>query len=272
MKGIKTMAEATVVVMPTTQGFWAGMKNRLSNWGRKIKGVAYRAGSYIKRAASWLWNTKATQWVVAKAGVVANKAWALARGPVGWVTAPIVAVIFAPKAVAVMLFLVLLATAAVGLTVWQIWRHVKKVSTPEQVEEIKEELTLMREAIAEDVRNHNGGKLVEDDLDPTETPLDRYNELDQRMTEAINAADSNLVSEYLGRLHLLLVRMGNDGKIKKDATVSVIYRDCRKQAETRSGLTNVQWNWSRMSNAVKSEDKRLKDTAALKARSNLTSV
>jgi hypothetical protein len=272
MKGTKTMAEAIVVEMPTTQGFWAGMKNRLASWGSKIKGFVYRTGSYIKRAASWLWNTKAAQWVVAKAGFVAGKVWHVAKGPVGWVTAPILAIIFAPKAVAVMLFLVLLATAAVGLTVWQIWRHIKKVSTPEQIEEIKDELTLLREGIVDEARyNANGGKLVEDELDPAETIETRYAVLDVRMSEAIETADGPLLSELLGRIHLLLARSGKGGKIKKDATVSVIYRDCRKNAEHK--FQNIQWNWSRMSNAVKSEDKRLKDTAELKAkRANLTSV
>jgi hypothetical protein len=266
---------ATATAMPNTQTFWARLGERLSNWGGKIKGFAFRVGSYITRAARWLYHTKAAQWVVTKASFVAGKVWHVAKGPVGWIAAPIAAIIFAPKAVAVMLFLVLVLIAVLAYLVYRLTREMKNAS-PEDFEEIKEGVADIGEAIRDgfadiQMESADGVIVVDDMIDPDETLDDRYDTLDKGLGMAIATADGDLMSEYTGRSYLVLVRRGADSKLKKDASVSAIHRACRKKAEGEH--PTVEWNWNRMYQAVRAEDKRLKDTAELKAKgSHLTSV
>jgi hypothetical protein len=262
------MAEATA--MPTTQGFWAGMGTRLSNWGSKIKGFAFRVGSYIKRAASWLWHTAPVKWVASKVTWLAGRFWFYAKGPVGWVTAPILAIIFAPKAVAVMLFLVLILIAILAYLVYRLTRELKENTTPEEFSEIKDELNDLKDSVRS-TWNDLTTEVPDEELDPNETLAERYKELDGQLGLAIGDEDENLVSELTGRLHLVLVRSGKGSKLKKDSTISVIHRDARKQAEANQ--PNFRWNFNRMYQAVRSEDRRVKDIAELKAKgSHLTSV
>lgn len=246
---------ATVTVLEPSETFWARVGQRLRSWGQKIKNVAVRFGNWIKRGAQWLWNTKAIQWVVDKTKLVATKTWSVLRGPVGWVLAPIAAIIFAPKAVAVMLLLVGLA---IGLLVFMTWRLTK----------------LVKERTGEEIVDILGGPLAVEYNSPVEedeTAESRFTFLDAQQRLASDAGDDGAFSELLGRLYLIRIRESQEkeSKLARNSSPSKIYRECKEQVQRRfPGET--QWDFGRMYNAIRNEDKRYKDREELKAKTTVS--
>lgn len=249
------MATATVgdTYVAVETNFWSRMAARLKGVGSKIKGLFFKATSYIKRAGLWAWNTTAIQWVVAKTRWLWSRLWYYAKGPVGWVTAGIAAIIFAPKAVAIMLVIALILLLVILFVIYRLYKAVQ--------EEEKSTWTGTTDP-------------VENAITAEETIDDRVNELDRRMVAARNAGQSGLISDLTGRLFLLQVRSGlggKDSKLKKTATVHDIHRECREHAAALPG--DIDWDWRRMYNAIRNEDARLNDIAKLKAKKpHLTSV
>ena len=247
------MATATVTDGPRVS-VWTRVTERLSSWGKKITNVAVKGWDYISRGAKWLYNSKAAQWVVAKSKILWSKAWHLAKGPVGWIAAPIAGIIFAPKAVAVMLFLVLLIVAFIAIVVWAMWRSVKDVSTPEQVDEMVDAMQEAKDEFVTQLREQgrmyrrDRMSVVDDVVDAEiidteiDTPLDADETLDAR-------------HGYLDGLHDKCDPMTATGRCSPtdrpdaspggsgpegasttpsstpNASVSDIYRDCKTQGE-----------------------------------------
>lgn len=265
---MSTVADAAYVPV------WKRVGQALGNWGKKVATPIKKVGRWIGSAATWVWNLSAVQWV-------ATKSWAVVRGPVGKGLAVIGgiigAVIFAPKAVAVLLLIVLAFVVLTAVFVYLIYRHVKKIDSPEgwerftdtvadvvsdRWEEAKEEV---RQEVSEDSSavEYNGTP------EPDETINARMAFLDQELTKASERKDDGAVSELTGRLYLLEVRWGKHQHLKANATVSAIHRECRKENEERFGtqMSDFTWDWQRMFQSIRSEDKRLKDISKMQEKS-----
>ena len=250
---------------------WTRVGSRLNNWGQKITTVAKKAGGYVVRAAKWVAGTKAVQWTVSKSKFILGRAWHYAKGPIGWVAAPIAAVIFAPKAVAVMLVLVMIALAVIGFIAWKSYKHLRTISTEEELREMVEEITA---AVAEG-RDANGTLLTyTEEPTATETVAERLVFLDAQNKDAAAASDANRFSETTARMWLLEVRSGKTGKstkLKKDDSVAEIYRECKRRSLKQNA--EFEWNLTLMYRATSDENKRLKAIEKLKAQqAKLTSV
>jgi len=250
----------------TTESLWTRVGQYLSTWGRKIKAGTTKVLGFIARGAKRLYNTKAAQWVVSKTKYVAGWAWHYAKGPVGWIAAPIAAVIFAPKAVAVMLVLVLLAVAGLGFIGYKAYQHLKTITTAEELREMQEEFV--------DAIREPSEPATEIGSAPTadETIGQRLSYLDKKLQDAQNRQDMRMFSELTGRMYLLAVRNGDGtGKLPKNAPARDIHRECRRDSE--KNYSEFSWNFGAMWRAIQAEDKRLKDIAVLKTeQKNLTSV
>jgi hypothetical protein len=261
----------TVVPVPRVS-IWTRMKLRMSSWGRALKTGAGRVGNWFTRGAKWLYNTKAVQWIVASSKSVGRWTVNMLKGPVGWVAAPVAAVIFAPKAVAVMLLLTMVTTGVLAFSVYKLYRHLREVS-PEEVREFIAEARDLVEPM-----EHSLSAEMDAPINPDETTDERHHYLDEQHLLATDQGDIGLMSELLGRMTLLEVRdqgLFHDGddnlKLKKDASPSVVHRACRRKAE--KDFPKVKFNWGRMYNGVRAEDARLREVARLKAeQANLTIV
>lgn len=240
-----------------TEGFWARVGRHLKNWGAAAVSAAKKVGGWIKSAArwlwskagsaaTWLWNTTPVQWVI-------GKTTALAATPVGKValgTAGAVgAVILAPK---VLIGAGLVVAGGLAYIAWRGHRAVKKYG--------QEKLDRYYERVDEAMDELNG---IEFDAPPTaaETIKDRMMFLDRQMTLVAKQSNKGAYSELIGRLWLCEVRANKHSKLKANASVSVIYRELRRDCESR--YPDFEWVWDRMYRAVKSEDKRLKDLERL---------
>lgn len=261
-------------IEPVHESIWTRVQRTLSNWGQKIKGAAIKAGNFITRAAKWLWNTRAVQWTVSKVELVASKAWHVLRGPVGWVTAPIAAIIFAPKAAAIMLFMIV---AAMGLVLYGLYRLGKAKRSDETNEEFAERVTNKIADVIGIERPLDLDEAETPPLDPEETLQTRKAYLDELYRQVDHTIDPSLYSSLVGRIHFLEVRGPIDTKLAPGAKPDQIYRDAKEMAKGMVAAKQVhrdfKWDWTRMRNAIFSEDKRLRETAKLKAeQANLTSV
>jgi hypothetical protein len=202
--------------------------------GEKIKSAAIWLRDRVVDAAKWARNAPATQWAVSKI----QWAWTIAKGPVIAAGVGLGTIAFVPKLIAI----VPLALIGVGgYLIWKAFSQEKATSAADSSE--------LNELV-------NAG----------ETMGDRFADLDQRLVAASDKKDAGLVSEITGRMYLLKVRAGEHEKLKKDATVSVIHRECRKENEDQaiSNITGFKWDWKRMYDAIQREDTRLKDLAKAK--------
>lgn len=228
-------AQSVVVRRP----FWKRLGDMLKSAGSKAVG-------FIKRAANWLWNTKAVRWAATKSSWLINRLWYLAKGPVGWVAVGIGALLIAPKAI----FIVFVAATLLLLfTLFAIHKLYQAME---------------REGVFDD----------NDPVEPItagETIADRLDELQLRLNAAMDAGKDSTISDLTGRMFLLKVRSGlapDASKLKADASTSDIHRNCKEHIAALPG--NVDWDIRRMYDAIRNEDKRLKEIA--KAKPTLASV
>lgn len=319
------MATATATV--ASGSVWTRLGAKFSTWGSAIahgiKKMAAKPVSLIASGAKWLWNTTAVSWTVAKVKWAAVGVGGLLKGPLGWIVGTIAALIFAPKAVAIMLVIVLLlGVVTVGLLIWLIramkkdpafrgvWSEVAEetvtkttvsdgdvkvdvtVNTPKEdivdavlveeaatkaahevIDEVLEEQGVAETSPAGSKTKPGYGDLVtvieNEVLDPDETLVDRYNHLDERFSQANGMGDSQLISELMGRMHLIEVRMQSTGratKLKQDASVNEANKEAKILALGMRQPADFEWDFNAMYWATKHEDKRLKDIALLKAK------
>jgi len=267
----------TTVAIEVRPSLWDRVSLRLRNWGTKLVAGAKQAGNWfiraakwagaqIKRGAQWLFGTRAVQWTVDKAQFVGLWAWNLARGPVGFIALPILGLILAPKALAIMIFVTLLGIGILTFLVYQVYREVKKAAP----EEIREMVAAVTEEF--NAEHGNGTQLsFTEEPAPDETPLTRYAYLDQQNQEAAATKDINRFSESTARMRLLEVRAGRaQGKSKKNSSGSDIYRELRQISEKEN--PDFAWNWTLMYRAVLDENKRLKTIGQQKGSPTLTTV
>lgn len=241
------------VTIEATPSLWDRVRLRLNSWGQKIKAVVQKVGGFFARTAQWLWNSTPVQWIVDKGKFLAGKVWQYARGPVGWVAAPVAAILFAPKAVVVMLLGVGVIVGLTAMMVWPIYKEWRKLP-PEERDQIFANLSA----------ESSGGIVMTDELSVDETIASRYAYLDDQHQQAMAEQDHGLFSELTGRMFLLEVRDGaTTSKVTPKASVSDVYRACKARSKEIS--PNFEWDWNRMINAIRNEDKRLKEVARLKA-------
>ena len=214
--------------------FWTRVGNLLKNVGEKIKSAAIWVRDRVMDAAKWARNAPATQWAVSKI----QWAWTIAKGPVIAAGVGLGTIAFVPKLLAIV------PLALIGVGGYLIWKA----------------LQTQRPGVSATDSELN--ELV----NTGETVGDRYADLDQRLVAASDKRDAGLISEITGRMYLIKVRAGEHEKLKKDATVSVIHRECRKDHEDQaiSNVTGFKWDWKRMYAAIQREDTRLKDLAKAK--------
>jgi hypothetical protein len=282
---------------------WNKMGRLLKNWGGKIWSVAKKAGSWIwsvakkagswiARGAKWIAGTPAAKFVASKAKWLAGKSWFglkwfggkivnLLAGPVGWVLAPLLAVIFAPKAIAVMLLIVIVGLLLLTLGMFFVWREVKDVSSPEDLTErfdnMSEKVVRRLEVVTDAKQNVRVNDLHYSEIvdEPTagETMKFRHGYLTERIQDMVPEQDPERFSELTMRIHLLEVRNGMpnpDGSKRKleaardKTTWSEIYRDCVRKAEQEK--PTFPWKKSWMDAAARNEDKRLNEIARLRKR------
>jgi hypothetical protein len=263
-----TIDRPTTVQPVPRESTLARVRYHLSTWGQKIKAAAKKVGGWFKRTAKALWNSKAVQWVVAKANVAKDWLWGVAKGPVGWVAAPVAAIVFAPKFVAIAAVVGLIGIAWIGHMLWKNLKRDHPEALKSSVEQTKDDVTEIKDRLT-------GGPVLEADkipLDPDETLDERYAYLDKQLGWAKDNEDPGLFTEMTGRRFFIEVRLGKSTtKLKPAASAGQIYNECRKIFEKE--MPDFEWAWARCSNAIKNEDKRLKEVARLKAeRGKLTSV
>jgi hypothetical protein len=282
---------------------WNKMGRLLKNWGGKIWSVAKKAGSWIwsvakkagswiARGAKWIAGTPAAKFVASKAKWLAGKSWFglkwfggkivnLLAGPVGWVLAPLLAVIFAPKAVAVMLLIVIVGLLLLTVGMFFVWREVKDVSSPEDLTErfdnMSEKVVRRLEVVTDSKQNVRVTDLKFSEIvDPPtadETMKFRHAYLSEAIERTAKEQNVEKFSELTMRIHLLEVRSGMpnpDGSKRKleaardKTTWSEIYRDCVRKVERED--PTFPWNKSWMDAAARNEDKRLNEIARLRKR------
>jgi len=118
---------SAVAAVPAGPSIRTRLGEVLKNWGKKVPVIAKKAGNWFKagfkkgfgiakKVGKWALEAKITQWVLAKAKPVWNKAWPVIKGPVLWLAAPVVVVLAMPK-----VMLVLLGCFFVGL-MFALWR------------------------------------------------------------------------------------------------------------------------------------------------------
>lgn len=250
----------TVVVNENREqvSFWNRFTGMIKSAGNKVVSVAKGFAGWIADRAKDLWNSKAVQWVASKAKWAAGKAWGVAKGPVGWIGGGLAAVIFAPKAVAIMTFVGVVAVVGIGYGVYKLVKNPEKFKA--FTNRVEQKLDVIEANMGEIEVMFNGDVIV------GETVESRQEYLENLLNDANARNDDGAISELNARLWLLNVRQGRGGKIKRDASTSVIHRANRDFIEADPHkATLYKWDWARMYHATRAEDKRLKDIEALKA-------
>jgi len=271
-KTVTTVIEEPVIVRTVVvESIWTRLANGLKSMGRKIMSGLGKLWGATQRGATWLYSNKVVQWAVTKSKFLVTRAWNFLSGPFLWIAGPIAAIIFMPKFVA---FLIILLVVTMIAGFFWVAKRMSEIEASERTaEEIAEEIatskvvTWLRPSVDGSIGNG-----TEDILNPDETLEERYVAL-ENLIDAAKEADAKpaVISEHFGRLHLLEVRRGLHGKLKQDASVSVIHRHARKTAEVDA--PDYNWEWTRMFQGARSEDARLKKVAKLKAdQANLTTV
>ena len=232
-----------VVVVPTQEGFWSRVGNTLKSWGTKVVDAAKGFFGWIGRGIKRLWNTKPVQWVAKKLA-----------GPIGMVVAPVAALVAMPGVATTLAVAACLGVCVTGAAVWSIHRQVKKHGSVEAWQD-----SVVEGLYGPPLERQNDIPVTAD-----ETIESRYNYLTELSKDAWARDDRKDYSDLTGRMHLLVVRKGaSDGKLKKDASVSDIHSEARRQAEFKD--RDFGWDFGVMYRAALSEDKRLKEAARLKA-------
>lgn len=229
------------------RGFWGWVGDTLKAAGRKIVEAAKWVADKVVSAAKWvwnsspvqwLWNTKAVQWV---AGVF--------KTPVGWLIGTVIAMVAAPKVLALVLFGIVLAALLVWVAGWKIWKDKGKPDLTTDV------------GLAE---------FLDVDFGEKDSPVTAEETFDERIAfvrEMIDKAkaigDDATVMAYTARLNVLNVRSGRGGKLpsntRVDAIVSQTKATCLHHDKDR------KWDWGLMKKAAFSENRRIKEVERLRA-------
>lgn len=268
---LKGKTVETVIIEPHTS-FMSRVGRRLRNWGGNIAGFAKKVGNwflriakkaygYIKPATLWVWRSKPVQWVVIKATFIGAFIWHYAKGPVLWFALPVGMILFAPKAVAIMLLTVVITLIAL---VYVVYRISKNTSPEEFVDKVADRLSLVTNT------NNDIPLAFENELTPEETTDSRYAYLDEQMDHAAARNMPDRYAELFARMFLLRVRDGK-GPIKKDSSVPKIHAQAKQAGAAES--QEFPWNTGLMYRAAQDENKRTKDRDRLRAeRNKLTPV
>lgn len=252
----------TTVTAELRPSFVDRAATRLSNWGTKVVGFFKKVGNWFVKGAKWLFNTKPVQWVVSSAQYVAGKAWIgvnwawyYSKGLIMWVGVPTVAFLVAPKTVLVVLGLGVLALACIAFFLWRGYRHLRSISTHEELVELVENFN---DRIDERLAVDSGPVTLQFDNDPApgETVEGRLLYLDEQQKQAQNAADADKFSETFARMNLIEVRRNGVPGIRANATVSKIHQQGKKLAMDANA--DFEWNLDLMWRATQSENARLK--------------
>jgi hypothetical protein len=339
----------STVTIEARPSMWTRVATSAKRWGKRIPAatkkagnwtlrVARKGGRWVKKAAQWAFEAKATQWVLAKTKPVWSRAWRVIRGPVGWVAGAVGVVALIPKAVAILLIALGILVVIMSFALWRAHKATVKErvytdaewnalvsegpassftyttvkpdgTTETEMTEVKmvkdakgkrriyvrkhEKVTTKFESFAEAMedkdtaeqkfrsrfagwsnaqlekdapaKSKSGSKeaplVLNGEVTPDETVSKRHVFLDEQMTAAEEAGDSDLYSEAVARTHVVEVRLGisAESKLKRDAKPSAIHREARQLAEKARdelGATHIEWNWDLMYRAAISEAAR----------------
>lgn len=162
------MSTASAVPM-NPEGFFAMIARHTRTWGRKAISMAKKPGKLVARAANWLHVTQATRWVASKTTFVASKVWHVVKIPVLWGGPAVVAVLYAPQFVAVMLLGLTFSTAVMGFWLWRLHKKLKE-QAPEETRALIEDLRRRLAEAQEEAREAKKTPAPEPEKEPEKEP------------------------------------------------------------------------------------------------------
>jgi len=297
------------VVIETPEALMARVSRLIKGWGRKSVRAVKKAGGFIKRAAKWVAGTAAAELVIrnAKRGAKAfmkGYLWAggkvmdglrFASRPILWAGGSIIALMVMPKAVAVLLGLILVALVVAIIVYWRLNRQKKtQVATwntatnenlvaevadlADRAAEVASDAEILRDDVVDativeaeqdvaevvnGVSEATPGRMrLATPVTPGETAMTRYAWLEAQLQAGRAAEDVALVSEATMRLYVISIKHSmQDGQLAPGSTADQIYRRFKSDNEG----SEFDWQFSVMLNAARNEVKRLKEMAKLQA-------
>lgn len=253
----------TVAIVPAVP-LWTRVRTHLNNWGTKVVGFFKKVGDWFVKGAKWLINTPPVRWTVTKTKFVAGwlgfraaVAWHYVSRPLLWIGLPTFAIWAMPTTTMVLLGLVVLALAGITFFTYRGYRHITTISS-------HEELVALVDRVIEEPVVGSTELSFDDDVLPGETVQNRLVFLDQQLSLAQQAEDSDKYSEIVARMNLINVRQGEVKGIRSNESLTKIHQACRKQCET--DYPTFAWNWDLMYRGTLSEGRRLKEQQKLLAK------
>lgn len=205
-----------------------------------LKGIKW---VWNTKPVQWLWKSEPVQWLAKFMGPAFNWVWSVVSGPIGWVSATILAV-FGVTILPVVIAAVL-AAVILGIVIWIVWANSGKP---------KDVMQPIHDAIVD---------MGEKDfpVDKDETPGQRFGILELEMEKAQIADDNSWISGLYARINLLIVRSGGHPKLAKNTRVNAINANTKHKAMADD--PSRKWDWDAMLYGTLSEDKRLRHVEAL---------
>jgi len=160
---------ATVeAVVGAHEALWVRVGHQMKTWGKHIVGAVVKVGAVAYSGVSWLWRNKAVKWVAGMGVSMFKWVARLVTGRGILIAAPILALIFAPKLLAITLFvLLILGVIAVG-GVWYLVSKLRNSMSEEDHEELKEVLEPLVDQFLE------GEEEVEEEVEEIEALLPEW--------------------------------------------------------------------------------------------------
>jgi len=238
--------------------------NMLKNIGRAVVSAAKKVSGFVSRAfkkakeavnrvGKWLWNTRPVRWlwnstpvkfIVKHVSAAWTWVWSVAKGPVGWILGPVLAILFAPGLLATVMFTGLLVVAGISVYIWYLWN---KAGQPDDV-----------------LKPLFGVGVGYGDPEPTylETYEIRYDYLEDQILKAESHANEIGICENFARIQVLSIRRGVVKGIRSNAKIKDILHWVDMAA--RVADKDINWRYDVLHESAVSEDKRLDRVAQLK--------